>query len=240
MGRLNSEQIKNILIAKGYTAVDISSYENKNSNIIVSCPNGHIITASLEAIERPNFKCPKCIGEQFESSAANGVVPEKCGYRIVAFDQSSNNIGVSIYDNGRLVYYDWYVLQGELDIRLKKWYDLVYSTACKLWQADYIMFEDIQYQQQAGVLTFKTLAMVLGVGIAAATAAEVEHDKVLNKTWQSEFNIAGSNRVAQKRNVVERVKEYFNIDVTDDVGDAILIGRYAVDTLYERWTNKIF
>ena len=82
MGRLNSEQIKNILIAKGYAAVDISSYENKNSNIIVSCPNGHIITASLEAIERPSFKCPKCIGEQFESSAANGVVPEKCGYRI--------------------------------------------------------------------------------------------------------------------------------------------------------------
>ena len=77
-------------------------------------------------------------------------------------------------------------------------------------------------------------------GSAAATAAETEHNKVLNKTWQSEFNIAGSNRVAQKRNVVERVKEYFNIDVTDDVGDAILIGRYAADTLYERWTNKIF
>ena len=107
-------------------------------------------------------------------------------------------------------------------------------TVAEEWAADFVMFEDIQYQQQAGVVTFKILAEVLGVAIAAAEEAKLEYDVVFNKTWQADFNIAGSNRVAQKKNVIDRVKEYFGIDVTDDVGDAILIGRYAANRLHEK------
>lgn len=240
MGRLSNNEITNILLAKGYEPLDISSYQNKNTKITVKCSKGHLINVSLSDVERASFQCPKCIGEQYSESAATGVVPEKLGYRIVAFDQSSNNIGVSIYDNGRLVYFDWYRLEGELNVRLKKWYNLIRNKVADEWKADFIMFEDIQYQKEAGVTTFKTLAMVLGCGIAAATEAGIQHDKVLNKTWQSEFNIAGSNRISQKHNVVERVKEYFGIDVTDDVGDAILIGRYAANLLREHWNIKVF
>ena len=36
-------------------------------------------------------------------------------------------------------------------------------TVAEEWAADFVMFEDIQYQQQAGVVTFKILAEVLGV-----------------------------------------------------------------------------
>ena len=31
----------------------------------------------------------------------------------------------------------------------------------------------------------------------------------------------------QKKNVMKKVKQLFDIDVTDDVADAILIGKYA-------------
>lgn len=236
MGRLSDQEITNIILAKGFKPIDISCYQNKMSKIICQCDQGHSFSSSLHDIEKSTFKCPACIGAQFKTAAINGQVPEKNGYRIVAFDQSSNNIGVSIYDNGNLVYYDWYKLTGELDERLAKWYNLINTTVVNDWKPDYVMLEDIQYQKDAGVVTFKTLAEVLGVACAALEENKIPHDKVLNKTWQAQFNIAGSNRVAQKRNVVERVKEYFGINVTDDVGDAILIGRYAANKLYEHWS----
>lgn len=236
MGRLSKEEITNSILSRGFEPVDITAYQNKNSKIMCKCKEGHIFSASLHDIEKENFKCPSCEGNGFEEARITGEVPEKNGYRIVAFDQSSNNIGVSIYDNGKLVYYDWYKLIGEVDERLAKWYRLINDTVAKEWKPDYIIFEQIQYQKEAGVTTFQTLAEVLGVGLAAAQANGIPHDKVFNKTWQAEFNIAGSNRIAQKRNVIERVKEIFGISVTDDVGDAILIGLWCSHKLYEHWS----
>lgn len=239
MARLSELEITNIILAKGYKVIDISGYQNKDSRIMVQCPHGHYVSTSLSSLEKPAFKCPSCMGELKDAAASNESVPNKVGYRIIGFDQSSNKIGVSIYDNGKLVYYDLYQLNGELDERLMKWSNLV-KTAAKDWQADFIMFEDIQYQPQAGPLTFKTLAEVLGVGAATAEEMRVKHNQVLNKVWQSDFAIGGSTRAAQKANVIARVKEYFNLDVTDDVGDAILIGLYACDQLKFNWERKIF
>lgn len=239
MARLNNLEITNIILAKGYKVIDITGYQNKDSRIMVQCPKGHYVSTSLSSLEKPTFKCPSCMGALKNIAVSSDSVPIKNGYRIIGFDQSSNKIGVSIYDNGKLVYYDLYQLNGELDERLMKWGGLV-KTAAKDWQADFIMFEDIQYQVQAGPLTFKTLAQVLGVGIAAAEECRIKHSQVLNKVWQAEFSIGGSTRAAQKANVISRVKEYFSLDVTDDVGDAILIGLYAADQLKHNWEQKIF
>lgn len=39
--------------------------------------------------------------------------------------------------------------------------------------------------------------------------------------------IAGRERFEQKKNVIRKVNQLFGINVTDDVADAILIGKYA-------------
>ena len=52
---------------------------------------------------------------------------------------------------------------------------------------------------------------------------------VSNKVWQSKYMIAGKDRVTQKNNVIKKVKMLFGVDVSDDIADAILIGKYAVD-----------
>lgn len=39
--------------------------------------------------------------------------------------------------------------------------------------------------------------------------------------------IGGKDRISQKRNVVKKVKELFGIDVSDDIADAILIGKWG-------------
>jgi len=59
------------------------------------------------------------------------------------------------------------------------------------------------------------------------TKNKIRHECVLNKVWQAQFNITGKQRMEQKKNVMKKVKQLFDIDVTDDVADAILIGKYA-------------
>ena len=80
----------------------------------------------------------------------------------------------------------------------------------------------------------------MGVCILAAEQAQIEHTEILNKVWQSEFSIGGATRVVQKANVIKRVKEYYQIDVTDDVADAILMGQYAAKKLVHKWERILF
>lgn len=56
---------------------------------------------------------------------------------------------------------------------------------------------------------------------------DIPHKEVLNKVWQAKFMIGGKDRISQKRNVVKKVKELFGIDVSDDIADAILIGKWG-------------
>ena len=49
--------------------------------------------------------------------------------------------------------------------------------------------------------------------------------------------IGGKDRATQKKNVIAKVKSMFNIDVTDDVADAILIGKYGCA---EKTNSKLF
>ena len=241
MARLTDAEITNIILAKGFKPVDISGYQNKQSKLTCQCSKGHLFTAALQHIEKDTFRCPKCEGARYEALSYNGEVPEKRGYRIIGFDQSSNIIGVSIYDSGKLVYYDWYKLTGDIDTRLSKWFTLLNDTVIPEWKPDFITFEDTQYQEKAGIVTFRTLSEVLGVGIAAATLNNIEHTTVLSKVWKSEFQISGNNRVAEKRHSVEKVKELFGISVSDDIADSILIGLWSCHKLYKNWAiSEVF
>lgn len=240
MARLKDAEISNIIKARGFEVVDISGYKNKTSKIMCKCSEGHIFNAALIDIEKPIFKCPKCVGERFAAASVQDGVPAKNGYRILAFDQSSQITGLSMWDDGKLVYYDCIKNTGELDDRLVKWSKWLREKLID-WSPDFVIVEDIQEQSNSGVVTYKILAMVLGITLEILQEYEIEHMTVFNKKWQSEFSIAGSNRISQKKNVVDRVKEYFNIVVSDDVADAILIGLYAVHKQHAKWgEQKVF
>jgi RNase H-fold protein (predicted Holliday junction resolvase) len=48
-------------------------------------------------------------------------VPQKTGYRVIGFDNASHNMGVAIFDNGKLVYYNLLTFnQGTATQRLNK------------------------------------------------------------------------------------------------------------------------
>ena len=86
--------------------------------------------------------------------------------------------------------------------------------------------EDIQYQQN-GLMTFKVLAMLLGIIQELCREHEIEFDAVAPNVWRKYAGTAGKTRREEKMLSVAVVKEKYGIQVTDDVAEAILIGRYG-------------
>ena len=89
--------------------------------------------------------------------------------------------------------------------------------------------EDIQYQQN-GILTFKILAMLLGILQELCCEHNIEFEAVAPNVWRKYSGTNGKNRREEKMLSVAKVKEKFSINVSDDVAEAILIGVYGTRT----------
>ncbi len=229
-----SEYIKSI----GFQCLNIEEYKNLDTLLMLRCSKGHSVVASFREIRKAKFGCPICLGEQVNQ--IQEALPQKAEdtVRIVAFDQATQNIGFSVYDNGRLVYYGRRHFSGNLGFRLGKIYNFIAFEVAATWNPTMFIFEDIQLQNE--YKTFKTLAMCLGVCTAAASSYGLSVDVILNSVWQKQFNITGSARQTQKNNVVSKVKSIFGIDVTDDEADAILLGLHACGKYEHLWLKSDF
>ena len=225
MSKLSHEALTAEITAKGYTLLDDSGYTNMNSDITIQCPHGHKIITSLSNFRKASFVCPVC--DKNIDFLNPKVVPQKHGYRIIAFDQATENFGLSIFDDGQLVFYNLYRFSGDLGARLVKIRKLIQDVVIREWCPDFICYEDIQYQHN-GILTFKVLAMLLGVVKEVAAENDIETEVVSPNVWRKYAGTAGKDRRTEKMLSKAKVKEKYNIDVSDDVAEAILIGSYAV------------
>lgn len=237
--RLTDQEIKDILASKGFTCSNIEDYVNLDTVLHLQCEHGHNIDASIRTVRNANFKCGICDGQNSISNHITVVnIAAKDGYRIVAIDNATEKVGISVFDSGKLVYWHLYQYSGETIERMVKNREFLENTIINSWQPDMIVFEDIQYQNN--ILTFKTLAMLLGSSLVATRAANIKYETVLSKVWRSHFMINGKTRIQQKVQAIKKVKEMYNLDVNDDVAEAILLGKYAADCLKKEQVKKLF
>ena len=224
MARLSTEKIKEELATKNFTLVDDTNYSTLNSPIIIQCENGHRIEVSMADFRRPSFTCPCC------DKAINFInpraVPQKSGYRVIAFDQATEHFGLSIWDDGKMVFYSLYTFTGDAVSRLVKIKKFIKEIVIDAWQPDYIVMDDIQ-QQHGAVVTFKILAMLLGVIEVTCAENEIPYEVVSPNVWRKYAGTCGKDRKQEKLLSMAVVKEKYGITVTDDVAEAILIGQYG-------------
>ena len=226
MARLSEVQIADEVKKQGYELVDASKYENMQSEIVIKCPKGHLIRTSLADFRRPSFTCPVC-DKNINFINPNAVPAKAAGsYRLIAFDQATEHFGLSIFDDGKLVFYSLYTFSGDLVARLTKIRKLVNDIVIKEWKPDYIVFEDIQYQN--GIMTFKVLAMLLGIIHEVCSENEIPFECVSPNVWRKYAGTCGKSRREEKLLSMAVVKEKYNISVSDDVAEAILIGSYGI------------
>lgn len=224
MARLSTDKIKEELATKNFTLVDDTNYSTLNSPIIIQCECGHKIEVSMANFRRPSFTCPCCDKSIHFINPRS--VPQKDGYRVIAFDQATEHFGLSIWDNGKMVFYSLYTFSGDTVSRLVKIKKFIQEIVIDAWQPNYIVMEDIQ-QQHGAVITYKILAMLLGIIEVACAENEIPYEVVSPNVWRKYAGTCGKNRKEEKMLSVAVVKEKYNINVSDDVAEAILIGQYG-------------
>ena len=224
MSRLSTDKIKEELATKHFTLLDDSNYTTLNSPIVIQCEHGHKIEVSMNDFRRPSFVCPCCDKSINFINPKN--VPPKTGYRVIAFDQATEHFGLSIWDDSKLVFYSLYTFTGDVISRLTKIKSFINDIVIAAWKPDFIIMEDIQ-QQYGAVLTYKILAMLLGVIEVTCTENKVPYEVVSPNVWRKYAGTCGKNRKEEKMLSVAVVKNKYNINVSDDVAEAILIGQYG-------------
>ena len=234
MAKLSEEKVIDEIESKGFSVLELESYETIRSPILIKCQNNHVLETNLFSFRKETFRCPKCDGGEIKITA---LPPEKTGYRILALDNATEKMGLSIYDNGKLVYYHLLVFSGNFDSRITKIFEVVTKVMIEGWKPDYIVMEDIQYQNN--YQTYKKLAMLLGVLTVAAKSAKLDYRIIAPVQWRSHYQISGK-REDIKAKAVKLVNTMYNIDVIDDVAEAILIGHYIADIKYQESFEPAF
>lgn len=225
MAKLTNQQIAEEVENLGYEFVEVKEYTNLNSSrIVCRCASKHLLEASLLDLRKPSFKCPLC-DKNIDFINPNAVKDKGNCYRVIAFDQATEKFGISVFDDGELVYYRLYNFSGDLNGRLVKIKHMIEDVVIAQWKPDFIVMEDIQYQN--GIITFKVLAMLLGVVQTICGDQNIPFEVVSPNVWRKYAGTNGKNRQEEKLLSIAAVKEKYNISVSDDVAEAILIGRYG-------------
>lgn len=192
------------------------------------CPNGHENYFTMEYWRR-HKECPICKSNKYYRM--NDTAPKSKGFRILAFDQASITSGWSVFDDNELIKFGHWTSEGthstERIAKTKFWVANMIQT----WKPDLIVFEDIQLQKFDGgeqVLTYKKLAHLQGVLKNYCYENGYIYKIVPASTWRSFNEIKGKTRTDKKRNAQFIIKQLYDINVTQDEADAILIGRWAV------------
>lgn len=240
--RLSLQEIEKELSIKGLTLLsNYSDYKNLSSPITVACINGHKIETNVNTIRSDSFVCNVCIGNASIGDDVNmgGKIPKKNGHRVVGFDNASHNMGVAIFDDSKLVYYDLVQFTvGNATQRLNKIRDFLEDEVLAKWEADIIQIEDVQFQYNYNV--FGVLMKLQGVFELACDRANIPIVKVKSTEWRGHHGINNKNRAKDKAAAINKVSEMYGINVGDDVAEAILITKFYVDRRSVKKLKSLF
>lgn len=209
-----------------------TSYQNLKTPLNMKCPNGHFVNDTYEHW-RKYKRCEVCFANAKVGVIKEEVTKKKDGvYRTLALDASTNVTGYSVYDEDVLISHGLFKTKAEKNTtarinEFKHWL----LNMCKTWKVDFIGVENIQLQKfgaNANVELYRALANLQGVICDTLYELNIPFELCYPSEWRATCNIVGHNRAQQKINAQQKVKTWYNIQVTEDEADAIAIGKHFV------------
>lgn len=96
----------------------------------------------------------------------------------------------------------------------------------KEYNIDAVILEDIQLETTVGnnVAVYKILAEVIGVITELLTEMKIQYTIVAPTVWRKKLGILGYKRADCKAKAKKYVLENYQLEVSEDVCDAICIG----------------
>ena len=226
MSKITIDQIKIELQVRGWDLLS-RDYKNLDTELEMMCPEGHKVFFSLKQWRRKQ-ECPTCSANVYTTLKDAITVQKKSGtYRILSLDDSTTITGWSVFDNNSLIGFGKFQSEKrnptERISEMKQW---MLSMVAK-WKPDLVAIEDIQ--QQENVQIFKVLAQLQGVLVNALFENKYEFDIIHVATWRSHCQVKGKSRAELKKDAQLKIKNWYDVTVTQDEADAICLGRCAVN-----------
>lgn len=149
---------------------------------------------------------------------------------ILAIDASTKSTGLAIYKHNKLQKYDCITatsnnLFNRIQVMLKGIKEILIENP----DIDYLVLEEVRQEGFINIKTYKALMYLQGC-IGMMINKEFKHiqiDFLYPSSWRKTCGIKqgrGVQRTTQKQNDIKWVKQNFNIDVNDDIADAIGLG----------------
>ena len=149
---------------------------------------------------------------------------------LIAIDASTKSSGLAIYKHNKLVETDCITsASSDLFNRIKVMVENIKSYLISNPDLEYLILEEVRQQGFVNIKTYKALMYLQGC-IAMMVHQSFKHiaiDFIYPSQWRKVCQIKqgrGVQRAKQKENDVQWVKDNFNIQVNDDIADAIGIG----------------
>jgi Holliday junction resolvasome RuvABC endonuclease subunit len=161
--------------------------------------------------------------------------------KVIAFDQSTSITGYSIWIDYELNNYGKLIVENPKKknpwTRIMEMYWLIFHFLDNE-KPDFVGFEGIQYQ--GGISTLQVLAEMRGALASKLFEMDVGFEDIMPTEWKGFCNIEGKDRITQKANTIQMVKEKFGLDVSEDEADSIGLGMFLNNILItgKRWLKK--
>jgi len=111
---------------------------------------------------------------------------------------------------------------------MKQMYDKIKGCLIKI-NPDFVVFENVQFQKNYG--TFQQLSQLQGVLMSLLFERNIGFQIIEPTAWKAFCGVKGRKRTEQKANAIQLVKDKFNLYVSEDEADAILIGFWAINKI---------
>lgn len=232
MSKIKVEDIRKAAIDNGWQLIS-TEYKNLSTELTFVCNEGHEINIPYKKV-RDKWECPLCKANKYYNFSEEVKPKSKGVQRAIGLDQATHITGYSIFDNEELVYAGTFEATAEdeiaRDVQIQNWLiQLIHN-----WKPDVVGLEGIQLQQfndkMVGVTTYQTLARLQGILMATCYDLKVDYMICPPATWRNHSGVKGRSRADKKRSMQNKIKEWFDITVSDDVADAIGIGKYINET----------
>ena len=232
MSKIKVEDIRKAAIENGWKLIS-TEYKNLSTELTFICNEGHEINIPYKKV-RDKWECPLCKANKYYNFSEEVKPKSKGVQRAIGLDQATHITGYSIFDNEELVYAGTFEATAEdeiaRDVQIQNWLiQLIHN-----WKPDVVGLEGIQLQQfndkMVGVTTYQTLARLQGILMATCYNLKVDYMICPPATWRNHSGVKGRSRADKKRSMQNKIKEWFDITVSDDVADAIGIGKYINET----------
>lgn len=149
---------------------------------------------------------------------------------ILALDMSTKSTGLAYYKHNKLQKYDCFTASSnDLFTRIQKMTKEIQQFISQNLDIDYIVMQQVRQEGFINIKTYKALMYLQGCVqmMIHQNFKHIQTDFLYPSSWRKVCNIKqgrGVQRKQQKQLDMQWVKDNFNIEVNDDIADAIGLG----------------